>query len=170
MREFLTPYGRLMRGARVGPTVRDEIGPCLDYRSVLSTNRHPMVICGNRPVRVWISGARLVLENGLGRSLQSGMSALHHCDRPICIHFSHLYEGTQQDNVHDRDRRAGNPLCWLNMAGSSHPESKLTDEDVRRIRHLVRTGHRVVNILPMFPHVSRSLVYLVASGKRWGHL
>lgn len=165
-----TPYERLMRGAKIGPTVLAEIGPCLDYRSVLSTDRHPMVIIGTRPVRCWVSGARLVLEHGLERPLHLGMHALHHCDRPICIRFSHLYEGTQLENVRDRDQRTGNPLAGRDMAGSSHPKSKLTESDVHEIRFLAYMGVRTARIVDLFPRVSRSLIYLVAKGRCWTHV
>ena len=45
---------------------------------------------------------------------------LHHCDTPACYEISHLYAGTQQDNVNDiyaRNRRP--PLTHCTRAG--HP-------------------------------------------------
>lgn len=34
-----------------------------------------------------------------------GLSVLHHCDRPACVRPSHLYVGTQADNIDDMVRR-----------------------------------------------------------------
>jgi hypothetical protein len=52
---------------------------------------------------------RVSLEWSLGRPLHAGMLALHHCDNPACVRPDHLYEGTQQDNVDDRERRGRHP-------------------------------------------------------------
>lgn len=46
---------------------------------------------------------RLSLETRLGRSLQKGEQANHTCHRRACINPDHLYAGTQQDNIRDRD-------------------------------------------------------------------
>jgi len=56
---------------------------------------------------------------------------LHKCDRPGCVRFSHLFEGTQQDNIDDmhakkRDRRVG----------ERNYMAKLTWADVREIRRI----------------------------------
>lgn len=55
---------------------------------------------------------RLMLEISLGRSLERGEQALHHCDFPRCINPAHLWVGTQADNLADmrakkRDRPGG---------------------------------------------------------------
>jgi hypothetical protein len=52
-----------------------------------------------------INRSREVLENKLGRPLLPGMFACHTCDYPPCINPDHLWEGTMQDNIADRDRK-----------------------------------------------------------------
>jgi hypothetical protein len=42
------------------------------------------------------------LANG---PVPDGLYVLHHCDNPPCVNPAHLYVGTQQDNVSDRERR-----------------------------------------------------------------
>lgn len=51
---------------------------------------------------------RVALEAALGRPLAAGMLACHRCDNRRCCRPSHLYEGTDHDNLMDqyaRDRR-----------------------------------------------------------------
>lgn len=40
-----------------------------------------------------------------GRLPAPGMYILHSCDRPCCVNPAHLREGTQQENVDDREER-----------------------------------------------------------------
>jgi hypothetical protein len=48
---------------------------------------------------------RLALERKLGRPIKPGFKALHTCDCKSCVNPNHLYEGTQGDNVRDREER-----------------------------------------------------------------
>jgi len=51
-----------------------------------------------------------------------GLNVCHHCDNRPCIEDRHLYLGTTQDNVDDRQRR-----------GRQRYRAKLTDAQVREI-------------------------------------
>lgn len=44
---------------------------------------------------------RLVLSRKLKRPIKPGYHALHTCDRPNCVEATHLWEGTNLDNIKD---------------------------------------------------------------------
>src|SRR3954463_5248397 len=57
--------------------------------------------------------------------IPSGLHVLHKCDTQLCVNPSHLFVGTNADNVADARRKGRFPT------GGRHPSSKLTEEDVR---------------------------------------
>ena len=60
----------------------------------------------------WLLTHRVVFEHANG---PTRLEVLHHCDNPPCCELSHLFEGTQADNLADmyakgRARPRGIPL------------------------------------------------------------
>lgn len=91
-----------------------------------------------------------------------GMHVLHQCDTPLCVNPDHLFLGTNQDNVDDRvkkDRSAS-------FLGSNHPRAKLTDDNVRNIRHSTVPGPQVATMYG----VSISLINQIRLRKIWKHI
>lgn len=93
--------------------------------------------------------------------IPASLFVLHHCDNPSCVKPSHLFLGTQADNMQDavrKGRRAVN-------AGENNPASKLTWEDVREIRAVRgRMTHREI----AGAHgVSPAAVSAILSGRKW---
>ena len=63
--------------------------------------------------------------------------ALHRCDNPACVRFSHLREGTQRENIlemHAKNR--GSSFA----KGEKHPSAKLSDADIEAIRSEFAVG------------------------------
>ena len=59
---------------------------------------------------VWINnknyiGSRLSLERKLCRPIKKGYGALHICDVPRCVNSDHLWEGTNKENMDDRNKK-----------------------------------------------------------------
>lgn len=59
-----------------------------------------------------------------------GMEVCHRCDNPACINPDHLFVGTRQDNIDDRERKGRNIV----KTGEQHPRSKLSKKSVKNAR------------------------------------
>ena len=92
--------------------------------------------------------------------IPDGAQVLHHCDNPPCVNTDHLYLGTVQDNVADRQRRNRQ----ARPKGQDNSNAKLTEADVRAIR----VDDRLQREIAADYGVSRSSVTLIKNGKRWG--
>jgi hypothetical protein len=74
---------------------------------------------------------RLAYELAFG-AIPEGLCVLHHCDNPACVNPSHLFLGTQKDNIEDMIRKG------RRFTGNGN--AKLTLDQVREIRRLYGTG------------------------------
>ena len=65
------------------------------------------------------------------------MCVLHKCDNPLCVNPSHLFLGTQSDNIQDRVSKG---RCSA-TSGEAHYRCKLSDEQVAGIRSILDKGY-----------------------------
>ena len=61
----------------------------------------------------------------------------HQCDNRKCFNPQHLFLGTPRDNCMDMINKGRNKSC----RGDKHPNTKLSDKDVRQIRKLYASGN-----------------------------
>jgi hypothetical protein len=60
--------------------------------------------------------------------IPKGMNVLHSCDNPSCVNPSHLFLGTQKNNIDDMKKK-------MRMSeGTKHPISKITSVHLMAIR------------------------------------
>lgn len=80
--------------------------------------------------------------------IPSGMFVCHDCDVPSCCNPSHLFLGTNQDNVNDMIRKGRNsrPPRNPHVVGSVHPFSKFTEEQVRDFRAAYASGTSIYRL------------------------
>ncbi len=142
-------------------------GDCLIWTAKQST--HTVSKGGPRGlVKVkgrWRYAHKVALEQKLGRPVVKPMQANHTCDRPLCVEPEHLYEGTQAQNVKDRDARGRG--WWLR--GEDHPSAKLTEEQVREIKIALKDGDPQIALAILYG-VSDVLISAIATGKIWRHV
>lgn len=90
------------------------------------------------------------------------LNVLHKCDVPACVNPTHLYEGTQEDNLRDALDRGRFPI------GTQRWNAKLTEANIREIRALCGILSQT-EIAKKFgiqqPEVSRIL-----NGLHWSHV
>ena len=97
--------------------------------------------------------------------IPNGLFVCHRCDVRECVNPSHLFLGTNADNMADmkaKGRAKGHK-------GEEHPESKLKNDDVVKMRQMYEDGKTIYELAPIFG-VSKSLVHVVVSRQNWKHV
>ena len=134
-------------------------GECLLANVVLNSKGYPHVKLNGHPKYLH----RLVLTEKLGRDLLPGECALHKCDNPRCIAPAHLFAGTNKDNIDDRNAKN------RQAKGSRQGQSKLTEADIPRIRHLLRLGQSQRSVARLYGVSQRTISY-INTGETWSHV
>ncbi len=93
------------------------------------------------------------------------MHVLHRCDTPSCVNPSHLFLGTNLDNV--RDRQAKGRPCT--RRGEGNPAARFTEEGVREMVALRLSGWTTRALGRRFG-VSHTAVRLILKGENWAHI
>ena len=92
-----------------------------------------------------------------------GLHILHSCDNKLCVNPSHLFLGTNSDNVSDKVKKD------RQMKGESVPTSKLNRKDIKEIRKLYVPWSRDYSIASLAKqfNVSYAAIYKVVSRETW---
>lgn len=107
---------------------------------------------------------RVAYEEWVG-SIPEGLYVLHHCDNPPCIEPTHLYAGTQADNMRDMYER-GRSAPAIPKPGSLNPAAKLTEEQVLAIR----ADTRPQRVIASDYGITQAAVSLIVTRKKWSHI
>lgn len=92
--------------------------------------------------------------------IPKGKLICHHCDNRPCVRPSHLFIGTQKDNIKDaiQKGRMGK--------GEANGNSKLTEKQVKQIRADIRSERKIASEY----NVSKSAVHHIKSRDNWKHI
>lgn len=96
------------------------------------------------------------LANG---AIPAGFYVCHTCDNPLCVNPAHLFLGTHQDNMDDRNNKG-------RMARGITNRAKLTESNVLDIRASAES----VSDLAYNYGVSPQHIRLILSRKSWSHI
>lgn len=113
--------------------------------------------------------SKSILANRLSWMLFNGelkkeLDVCHHCDNPKCINPDHLFVGTASENIQDcfnKNRKS--------HKGVNHPGAKITDDDVKKILQLRRTGWTYRKLSDRFK-ISVGAVNCVINRRTWKHV
>lgn len=100
-----------------------------------------------------------ILNNG---AIPEGMEVCHKCDNRCCINPDHLFLGTRQDNIDDREAKGRNNP----PVGEENGNAKLTKLDVLEIIEKRERGLSFQRIANEYG-VSKKTVQNAVSGKTW---
>jgi len=130
---------------------------CWPWRGHLNNKGYGQIYSLEAGREVLAHRAAWELEHG---SIPDGLRVLHRCDNPPCCNPSHLFLGTQRDNIHDM-------VAKQRISHGTHrPNAKLTDDQVRAIRSTTISGRQLSKQLG----VSEMTISRVRSGKTWRHI
>ena len=92
------------------------------------------------------------------------MFVLHRCDNPICVNPSHLFLGTQSENLKDMWAKGrGRPMP---SHGEKHGMSKLTAKSVLEIRESNLSAKEIASKFG----VGTTTIYDIRKRKIWKHI
>jgi HNH endonuclease len=106
-----------------------------------------------------IGAHRLAYEHFIGPP--GDLCVLHRCDNPSCSNPDHLFLGTHLDNALDR--------CRKGRGVTNRIVRKLSADKVRSILISRAAGTTIAAIAAKYG-VSKPLIHMVVSGKRWAWL
>jgi hypothetical protein len=102
-------------------------------------------------------------------SIPEGCLVCHKCDNPSCVNHEHLFIGTPSDNTKDMHKKGRAVFNMKGLPMKMLPNSKLTKEDVLKIRELIKEGKKQIDIAALFK-IHRSTVLHIKKRFTWYHI
>lgn len=100
------------------------------------------------------------LHNG---NIPINLDVLHHCDNPKCVNPSHLFLGTNNDNIRDMCNKG------RQRRGEIKPCAKLKNTDIPKIRELRNQGFTYKKLSEMFG-IAQGQLCMIVQRKAWAHI
>ncbi len=136
-------------------------GDCWLWNGDLNRGGHGIMYRYSKGARKMFMVHRVSLEHHKG-PIPVGLNALHTCDIACCFNPSHLYAGTQKQNVEDMYKRK------RGLIGEQRWNAKLTEADVCAIRCESQTA--TIAGLARKYGLCRSNMGNIIKGKNWKHV
>jgi len=139
--------------------------PCKRGKGEIDKDGYIRVIDWSTGSRRRIRKHRLEWEKHNG-PIPDGVEILHHCDNTWCYEITHLFSGSQADNMKDKTNKG------RQNKGESHGMSYLSEEDVLEIRErYVKNSRRTGSgALAREFNVSRYTIFDIVTRRSWRHI
>lgn len=109
---------------------------------------------------------REAYESAIG-PIPRGLSVLHRCDNRPCCNPSHLFVGTQADNMNDMwSKGRGKPAPGGAFHGTANAAAKLTTEQVIQLRLEISAKNTTQRALAAKYGISEAQVSQIKHGKK----
>jgi hypothetical protein len=92
------------------------------------------------------------------------LEVLHRCDNRLCCNPSHLFAGTQADNMHDMIKK--NRSLYIGKKGENHHLHVLKKDQVIEIKHRLKAGEKQTHLAKEFG-VHWQTVHLISKNRIW---
>lgn len=99
--------------------------------------------------------------------IPTGIHVLHTCDNPSCCNPKHLFLGTHQDNMTDRNNK-GRGKGGSNK-GEKNPRSRFKTKDIFKIRKMLKKGYKQKEVALIFK-TSQAVISGIKTKKYWSHI
>ena len=96
--------------------------------------------------------------------IPDGLFICHDCDNRMCVNPTHLYLGTNQDNLADMVQRG------RSNRGEARPNAKLKEAHVRQIRARYQDRRLSISLLAKEYGVTCSTIRSVITFRSWRHV
>lgn len=146
-------------------TTIDDATGCWNWSST-TRNGYGRLIVGSRTdgSRRSVSAHRFAYQALVG-PIPDGMEVCHRCDNRRCCNPAHLFVGTRQDNIDDREAKGRNRP----PKGEASPQAKLTEKSVEVGRQLRAAGWSFQRIADTLG-VAKKTAALAVTGRQWSHV
>jgi hypothetical protein len=146
-----------------GPTPAHclELGPCWLWTGGISKAGYGRFAPGNSQPMIGAHCYAYTLAHG---PVPEGLFICHHCDNPRCVRVTHLFPGTNSANILDSIEKGRMPI------GEESHKAKLTENDVREMRHLRYNDGLSYTAIGKTFGVSKVAARNAVMGRTWKHV
>ncbi len=132
---------------------------CWDWKGCIEKNGYARLSCKDIDVR-HAHTASYMIYKGI---IPEGLQVNHLCNNRKCSNPSHLYVGTQQENMRDKI------LANRQAKGSKNGNSKLDECQVQKIKTMLKNGEKTSEIAYIF-NVSKTQIRNISKHNQWKHI